>query len=414
MGIVVALLSAFLLLSALTALRPGRRGILKIVTYPVGWAAGELVIQAIGIQLLALGFLAWWRWPRQEWLSTLVVALACAVVACNLVLVMVQLRSRTIIRRALESAEPEPLRVGRPRDDTFGAWWRTLLQVPLHPRGMVLQKNIPYGPLKRHRLDVWRLSTTPSNAPIIFYVHGGAWIFGDKREQGRPMLHEFVSRGWIAVALNYRLAPKHQWPAQIEDVTRGLGWLKQAARGLGGDPDRIVVAGGSAGGQLAALVTLCADDETWRPEGFTHVTDWSVRGCISLYGVLEMTGDDVAWDGHGDKLRELLADTVVGVPVAEHEDLYRAMSPVERITPDAPPFLVVHGGNDTMVDVHVARYFVERFRQVAHAPIYYVEIPFTQHAFDVTASPRTSATVRAAVAFAEHVTAPLAAHSREV
>ena len=91
---------------------------------------------------------------------------------------------------------------------------------------------------------------------MIFYVHGGAWTFGDKREQGRPMLHEFVRRGWVAVACNYRLAPKNAWPAQIEDVTRTLAWIKKSIASYGGDPSRVVVAGGSAGGHLAALLAL--------------------------------------------------------------------------------------------------------------------------------------------------------------
>jgi uncharacterized protein DUF3293 len=64
---------------------------------------------------------------------------------------------------------------------------------------------------------------------------------------------------------------------------------------------------------------------------------------------------------------------------------------------------VVQGRNDTLVDVQVARDFVAKFRDVARAPMYYVELPFTQHAFDITASPRTSATTRTAVAFAESV-----------
>jgi acetyl esterase/lipase len=91
--------------------------------------------------------------------------------------------------------------------------------------------------------------------------------------------------------------------------------------------------------------------------------------------------------------------------IAENPELYEQMSPHHRIPLDAPPFLVIQGGNDTLVDVHVARDFVEEFRRVALARIYYVELPFTQHAFDVTASPRTSATTRAAVVFAESVDA---------
>jgi acetyl esterase/lipase len=257
--------------------------------------------------------------------------------------------------------------------------------------------------LARQRLDVWRMSTTPLHAPVVLFIHGGSWTMGDKREQGRPMLHEFVKRGWIAVVPNYRLAPRHPWPAQIHDVTRALGWVKKNIANYGGDPERVVISGGSAGGQLAALVALSAIDPTWRPDDMSDVTDWSVCGAMSFYGVLETTGDETHWRGLGRGLRILLERRIVQVPFEGNEPLYRAMSPLERIGADAPPFFVVQGRNDTLVDVNVARNFVTKFREVAHAPVYYIELPFTQHAFDISASPRTSATTRAGVAFAESV-----------
>jgi acetyl esterase/lipase len=403
MVFLVLLLSAFLAVSAATALRPGRKGIFAIVAYPVGWAAGELPAQAIVSQAVLLGVLAWWGWPRTEWLSWLVIGLALLVVAQNLALVAIAFYARRIVRRDLAAAPVRPLTMPRPSDDVFGSWWRTALQLPFHPRNMQLIRNVVYGPEERHRLDVWRNSTTPLHAPVIYYLHGGSWTFGDKREQGRPMLHEFVDRGWVAVVINYRLAPRHPWPAQIEDATRALGWIKKNIATYGGDPDRVVISGGSAGGHLAALAALTAHDPTWRPRDVSGVEDWSVRGAIPFYGVLEMTGDETYWHGLGRGLMNLLERRIVGVPFKGNESLYRAMSPIERIHPDAPPFLVVQGVNDTLVDVNVARGFVERFRREALTPIYYVELPFTQHAFDITASPRTSATTRAAVAFATSV-----------
>ena len=406
MVFVVLLLSAFLAVSAATALRPGRRGIFAVVAYPVGWAAGELPAQAIVTQAALLGLLAWWGWPRSEWQSWLVASVAIVVVAENVALVAISFYARRIVRRDLADAPVRPLTMPFPRDDVFGSWWRTMLQVPFHPRNMQLIRNVVYGPEPRHRLDVWRNSTTPLHAPVIYYLHGGSWTFGDKREQGRPMLHEFVERGWVAVVINYRLAPRDQWPAQIEDATRALGWIKKNIATYGGDPDRVVISGGSAGGHLAALTALTTDDPTWRPSDIVGVHDWSVRGAIPFYGVLEMTGDETYWHGLGRGLMHLLERRIVGVPFAGNEALYRAMSPIERITVGAPPFLVVQGVNDTLVDVNVARGFVERFRHDALAPIYYVELPFTQHAFDITASPRTSATTRAAVAFATSVAAP--------
>jgi acetyl esterase/lipase len=403
MAYFVALASAFLVLSAATALRPGRRGLSAILAYPVGWAAGELPVQGIVAELALLGLLAWWGWPHATWLSVLVIVLAAVAVAQNLMLVTIAFYSRRIVRRSMARAPVAPLAIPHARDDAFGSWWRTAMQFPFHPRDMQLVKNVVYGPLARQRLDVWRMSTTPLHAPVVLYVHGGSWTMGDKREQGRPMLHEFVKRGWIAVVPNYRLAPRHPWPAQIQDVTRALGWVKKNIANYGGDPERVVVSGGSAGGQLAALVALAANDPTWRPDDLADVTDWSVRGAMPFYGVLEMMGDESHWRGLGRGLRILLERRIVQVPFEGNEPIYRAMSPLERIGVDAPPFFVVQGRNDTLVDVQVARDFVTRFRDVARAPMYYVELPFTQHAFDISASPRTSATTRAAVAFAESV-----------
>ncbi|HEY5437413.1 MAG TPA: DUF3293 domain-containing protein [Acidimicrobiales bacterium] len=403
MAYFVAFASAFFVLSAATALRPGRRGLSAVVAYPVGWAAGELPAQGIVAELALVGLLAWWGWPTTAWISLVVSVLAAAVVVENVALLFISFHSRTIVRRAMATAPVRPLDIARARDDVFGSWWRTALQFPYHPRNMQLVRNVAYGPLRRQRLDVWRTSTTPLHAPVVLFLHGGSWTMGDKREQGRPMLHEFVSQGWIAVVPNYRLAPRFPWPAQIEDATRALGWVKKNIANYGGDPDRVVISGGSAGGQLAALIALTAHDPSWRPSELADVTDWSVRGAMPFYGVLEMTGDETHWRGLGRGLRVLLERRIVQAPFEGNEELYRSISPHDRIHANAPPFLVVQGRTDTLVDVQVGRDFVTKFREVAPAPIYYVELPFTQHAFDITASPRTSATTRAALAFATSV-----------
>jgi acetyl esterase/lipase len=406
MAYFVLALSAWLVISALTALRPGRKGIFAALAYPVGWAAGELPAQALVLEGALLGLLWWWGWPRTHWLSVVIGIVALIVIGENVALLLISFYARRIVRLAMANSPRRPLNIPKPQEDLFGAWWRTALQIPFHPRHMQIIRNVAYGPARRNRLDIWRLSTTPANAPVVFYIHGGAWTFGDKREQGRPMLHEFVERGWIAVVCNYRLAPRFPWPAQVEDVMRTLAWIKKNITNHGGDPDRIVVAGGSAGGHLASLVALSANDPTWRPSDVDGITDWSVRGCMSFYGVLEMTGDETHWHGLGKGLLILLEGRVVQLLFRDNEDLFRAMSPMEKIDVDSPPFLVFQGSNDTLVDVNVARGFVEKFRATSLAPIYYVELPFTQHAFDVTASPRTSATTRAAVAFATSVTQP--------
>ena len=408
MAYLIVALSAFLALSAATALRPGRRGVFAALAFPVGWAAGELAGQALVVEAALVALLHWWGWPRTDGLGELVIALAVLVAVENLALLALSLRARVVVRRAIEAAPDRALELARPGEDRFGTWWRTALQFSPHPRGMEIHRDLTYGAHPRNRLDVWRLPEVGPGAPVVLYLHGGAWTFGDKREQGRPMLHEFVAQGWVAVTPNYRLAPRDPWPAPMQDAVAALVWVKREIARYGGDPERVVVSGGSAGGHLAALVGLAGADPAWRPPGVGDEVDLAVRAVLSYYGVLEMTGDEDHWHGLGEGLVRLLERRVVQLPYPGHEDLYRSISPLERITRDAPTFLVVQGTNDTLVDYRVARAFVARFRAVAFAPCYHVELPFTQHAFDVTASPRTSATTRAALAVATAAVTPRA------
>lgn len=398
----VVAVSAVVIFAAATAIFPARRGVLAALAYPVGWIAGELCYYTL---IFEVGLVAYYVWRDHPvtWRLAVAAVLGALSVVLNLVLVAALARARVVVARTLAGHE-RPIDVARV-ENRFSSWWRSAALVSLHPRYLHRSTNVAYGAHRRHRLDVWRTTTTPLGAPVILYLHGGAWTFGDKREQGRPMLHEFVAHGWIVVTANYRLAPRDPWPAQIEDATRVLAWVKKNIGTHGGDPSRVVVAGGSAGGHLAALLALSSEDPTWRPGDVVGVADYRVAGAIPFYGVLEMIGDESYWRGLGAGIRSLLEHRVVQRPFEGHEDLYRALSPLHRIHEAAPPFLVIQGVVDTLVDVNVARGFVERFREVALAPIYYVELPLTQHAFDVTASTRTSATTRAAIAFAQSVVA---------
>src|ERR1700677_1730442 len=101
MASVVALASTFLLLSAGTALRPGRRGLFAALAHPVGWAAGELPGLGLVAEVLLLALLRWWGWPRSSWLGALVVVLASVAVLENLILVGILFHSRSVVRRAM-------------------------------------------------------------------------------------------------------------------------------------------------------------------------------------------------------------------------------------------------------------------------------------------------------------------------
>jgi len=392
-------------LAVLGAYRPVRRDPWTAVSFVVGWLCGELALQTIAWQVAAsvlFGvFGAFGRWPG--WIGLGLAALGWA----GLVgLAVVGRRSRQVVAEALAhmSGPPPPVLPVLPAP-AWGRWWRLTRAVPVRARGTVLTKNIDYwgDGAPRHRLDVIRPQGTISGAPVMVYVHGGAWVIGDKREQGKPMLYELVARGWVGVAINYRLSPRATWPDHVVDCKRAVAWVKEHIAEFGGDPGFVALSGGSAGGHLAALVALTAGVTEWQP-GFESA-DTSVDACVPFYGVMDMTGSKEGSGAYGRGLLDLLERRVMKTTAAEHPEVFVAASPISRVHPGAPPFFVLHGTNDTLVPVVVARRFVGELRAVSRAPVAYAELPLAQHAFDVLASLRCQATTAGVVAFLDAVRA---------
>jgi acetyl esterase/lipase len=233
----------------------------------------------------------------------------------------------------------------------------------------------------------------------MVYIHGGAWMIGDKRQQGKPMMYELVARGWVCVAINYRLSPKATWPEHVVDAKRAVAWVKEHVAEYGGDPSFVAVSGGSAGGHLCALVALSAGDRALQP-GFEEL-DTSVQACIPFYGVMDLTGSPDGSARFGPGLLKMLEKKVIKTRESEHPEVFRDASPTCRVHAGAPPFFVLQGVNDTLVPVETARIFVDRLRAISRQPVAYAELPLAQHAFDVLASLRCQATTSAVGDFLE-------------
>jgi acetyl esterase/lipase len=271
-----------------------------------------------------------------------------------------------------------------------------------------LEKNIDYfgDGHHRHRLDIIRSrADLPVDAPVLVHIHGGAWILGNKREQGFPLMFELARHGWVSATINYSLSPRATWPDQIVDCKRALVWVREHIAEYGGDPGFVAVTGGSAGGHLSSLLALTADDPVFQP-GFEQV-DTSVQACVSMYGVYDMTGGRGHLDGpsnrYDDGLLRLLERQVFKRRIADDMKTFEDASPLYRIHEDAPPFFVIHGTNDTLVPVAQARRFTEALASTSKSPVLYAELPRTQHAFDVLPSVRSAHAVAAIVRFLEGV-----------
>lgn len=252
-----------------------------------------------------------------------------------------------------------------------------------------VHKNIRYGFEDGEKLflDIYHHRSTPENAPVLFQIHGGAWSekMGDKNQQALILMKTLAKRGWVCVSVDYRLSPTHTWPAHIIDVKAGLKWVKENVANYGGDPDFIIATGGSAGGHLSSLLALTPNDPDFQP-GFEDA-DTTVQGCIPFYGIYDLTNSSNQ-RGSMRTLDDLWAEKVYKENLFDKPDEYRAASPVFRATKDAPPFLLVHGNNDTLARVEEAYALRDALKAVDGLEVGYAEIDGAQHAFDLMASPR--------------------------
>ncbi len=262
----------------------------------------------------------------------------------------------------------------------------------LHRDEVEILRDIPYGEHgRRGMLDLYRQRDADlKNAPVLLQVHGGGWVLGRKEDQGVPLMLHMAARGWVCVAINYRLSPRARFPDHVVDVKRAIAWLREHGSAYGADPAFLAVTGGSAGGHLAALAALTPNDPEYQP-GFEDA-DTSVQAAVPHYGVYDFAGTT-------GRRAVQMRDRFLGPrvlfkdPASSVADFERA-SPLLRVTDEAPPFFVVHGRNDSLVDVAQARAFVQRLRAVSHHPVAYAELPGTQHAFDVFPSVRSAHVVR--------------------
>ncbi|HUP16302.1 MAG TPA: alpha/beta hydrolase [Acidimicrobiia bacterium] len=293
-----------------------------------------------------------------------------------LVLAIAQVLQLELVRRADASARE----VGPGR--AAAAWWERITGWPYRiPAGIERTAGIEYRP--GLTLDVYRPSGPPTESvPCLVYVHGGSWGGGDPRRVFRTVVHHLASQGWGVLTIRYPLSPTATFPDHVVGVNRALHWVKtKGAETFGLDPDRIAVAGGSAGAHLASLAVLSNGDHQ---PGFESA-DTSVKAAVVLYGIYDFFNRNntrVNWS--------LIPNRVMKAALADAPDRYREASPLDQVRGDAPPFLVVHGTSDSLVPIAEAEFFVEALRAVG-APVEFLPVRRAQHAFDVLGGVRTRA-----------------------
>jgi acetyl esterase/lipase len=265
--------------------------------------------------------------------------------------------------------------------------------------GVKLHSHIAYGEAgKRNLLDIYQPTEAREGGfPVLLQVHGGAWVIGEKEQQAQPLLYHMAQRGWLCVAINYRLSPKDALPAHIIDVKIAIAWIREHAREYGGNPDFIAITGGSAGGHLSSLAALTPNRAEWQP-GFEQV-DTTLQAAVPFYGVYDFLDRNrirpqMSMEG-------FLTDRVMQCSRQGNEQLWDNVSPISHVSAQAPPTLIIQGTHDSLVWVEEARAFYRALRDVSAQPVAYAELPGAQHAFEIFHSVRTDHTVNAVGHFLE-------------
>ncbi len=249
-------------------------------------------------------------------------------------------------------------------------------------------RDVPFwilpGTTRQLLCDIWRpRPDVPRSGLGLIYLHAGEWHTAGKGFGTRPLFRHLAAQGHVVMDVEYRLCPEVDLSGMLGDAWRAVAWMKRRAAQLGVDPGRIVLAGGSAGGQLALLAAYTSGRRDWLP-GELKRTDLRPRAVVCYYGPSDLRA--FFEDGYGrvnppDKVRGIAAALLGGLP-EQRPELYRKGSPVAYVAPGCPPTLIFQGEHDCGVPVNAARCFHDELVR-AGVPVVYVEFPLTDHGFDL-------------------------------
>jgi acetyl esterase/lipase len=231
------------------------------------------------------------------------------------------------------------------------------------PQGTKVIRDLQYAKVGdvTLSLDLYLPSQADGPLPTIVAVHGGGWAAG-RREEAQGIRQ--ASRGYAVAAISYRLSGVATFPAQIEDCKAAVRWLRANATKYHLDPDRIGATGHSAGGHLVSLLgtTGC----TRKFDQGEHL-DFSsqVQAVCALSGPTDL----LQMDAHALKDARLKHDVpgspesrLIGGPIQQNKEKAAQANPITYVTPNTPPFLLVHGDNDPVVPVHQAQLLYEALK----------------------------------------------------
>jgi len=224
------------------------------------------------------------------------------------------------------------------------------------------------------QLDLARPKTASGKIPAILCIHGGGFRAG-KREGWDARCKLLAEQGYVAATVTYRLAPKYQFPAAVEDVKAGIRWLRANAEKYSIDPDRIGVIGDSAGGHLAQFLGVTGGVAQFEGDGGNPGVSSRVSCVVNYYGPSDLTKSY----GKSVDAAEVLPMWLGGDATKEHRRHILA-SPLYWVTPSAAPTLLLQGTEDKYVNHEQAVWMAERLK-AAEVEVEFLSLEGAGHGF---------------------------------
>jgi acetyl esterase/lipase len=234
------------------------------------------------------------------------------------------------------------------------------------PDGVKAHRDLAYveNGHERQKLDLYLPEKAGAPLPLIIWIHGGAWSAGSK--EGCPTLRQgFIERGYALASINYRLSSHAIFPAQIEDCKAAIRWLRAHAKQYNLNPDRFGVWGSSAGGHLVALVGTSGGVKEFDVGAHLDVSS-CVQAVCDYYGptdLLQMDAQKLPNAPFKHDMANSPESRLIGGPIQENKAKATRANPITYVTPDDPPFLIVHGNADPLVPIQQSQMLFEALKK---------------------------------------------------
>jgi acetyl esterase/lipase len=213
-------------------------------------------------------------------------------------------------------------------------------KAPAVPGDIEQIKNVTYKNIDGEslQLDFCKPKKMDRPAPLIVFLHGGGWKKGNRADM-LPLLIDFAKQGYITATVSYRFGP---YPQCVEDISDVVNWFYNHGEEYGYDPDRIALAGGSAGGHLAMMAGYGWKEKTRGTEASdTVASKHHIKAIVNIFGPVDMTTEFAR--------NHPTAISFIGKSYAEAPELYKEASPLQYVDKNSPPTMTIQGTSDELV-----------------------------------------------------------------